>query len=111
MNQEDYQVYKDEIIELTNLLREEWIDLKTLLQIGNLDVAHGLLINYYEDEFDNQYGYFINPDSELFYFEIDKDEHIKIIHKEIDGSIETDCPQYIVALEIIKNVANKQQPD
>ena len=28
MNQEDYQVYKDEIIELTNLLREEWIDLK-----------------------------------------------------------------------------------
>lgn len=33
MNQEDYQVYKDEIIELTNLLREEWIDLKTLLQM------------------------------------------------------------------------------
>ena len=28
-------------------------------------------IPYYEDEFDNQYGYFINPDSELFYFEID----------------------------------------
>ncbi len=111
MNQEEFQLYRDEIVELTHLLKEEWIDLKVLLQSCNLDVEHGLLINYYEDEFDNQYGYFINPDAQLFYFEIDKDEHIKATHKEIDGSIETSCPQYVVALEELNNLANKQQTD
>lgn len=111
MNQEEFQLYRDEIVELTHLLKEEWIDLKVLLQSCNLDVEHGLLINYYEDEFDNQYGYFINPDAQLFYFEIDKVEHIKATHKEIDGSIETNCPQYAVALEELNNLANKQQTD
>lgn len=111
MNQEEFQLYRDEIVELTHLLKEEWIDLKVLLQSCNLDVEHGLLINYYEDEFDNQYGYFINPDAQLFYFEIDKDEQIKATHKEIDGSIEINCPQYVVALEELNNLANKRRTD
>lgn len=109
MNKENYQLYKTEIAELNNLLNEEWVDLRILLQDCNLDVDNGLLINYYEDDLDNQYGYFINPDSELFFFEIDAEERVKLISKDIDESIETDCPQYIVALDVMRNIDNKFQ--
>ena len=107
MNEENYQLYKDEIAELNILLKEEWSDLRTLLQSCKLDVSNGLLINYYEDDFGNQYGYFINSDSNLFFFEIDEEDNINLTVREIDKDLESDCPQYIVALDIVKSIDKK----
>lgn len=46
MNEESYQLYKDEIAELNDLLNGEWDDLRILLRDCNLDVDNGFLINY-----------------------------------------------------------------
>lgn len=109
MNEESYQLYKDEIAELNDLLNGEWDDLRILLRDCNLDVDNGFLINYQEDDLGNQYGYFINPNSDLFFFEIDEGENIKLTLKEIDECLVNDCPQYIVALDIIRNIDNDFQ--
>ena len=60
MNKEEYQDYKLEIEELTELLNTEWLDLKNLILSKNINLSNTLLVGYYEDEEGVEYGLLYN---------------------------------------------------
>jgi len=44
MDSKEIRLYKEEILELTRLLNEKWLDLKEFIKESNLDVHNLLLI-------------------------------------------------------------------
>ena len=63
------ELYKQEIFELTELLNEEWNDLKSILIQAGIDLKRTALASFMEDEDENEYGVLINKDLKILQYE------------------------------------------
>ncbi len=99
MDIKEIELYKEEIWELTNLLRMELFDIKELLNESWLDVEKIFLIWYFEDEEETEYG-IIFTNEIIIQFEIyNKKVSLKDI-TDLEG-IENEFPQIKVAKDYL----------
>lgn len=58
------ELYKQEIIELTELLNEdeEWDDLRGILVQAGIDLSKIVLVSFMEDDEENEYGVIVNKE-------------------------------------------------
>jgi len=92
------ELYKEEVKELTELLRTEWQDIQSIVKNLNLDVSKTCLLGFIESEDDTESGLFYTEKKSLIRFERRlTDLDVKIVTKE---SIENEFPQVIVLDEI-----------
>ncbi len=100
MNKEEYQDYKLEIEELTELLNTEWLDLKNLILSKNINLSNTLLVGYYEDEEGVEYGLLYNKNENfIIKFEI-LDNIITLFKINSINDISNEFPQILVAIEL-----------
>ena len=61
------ELYKQEIIELTELLNEdeEWEDLKNILVQAKIDLNMTVLVSFMEDDEENEYGVIVSKDLKI----------------------------------------------
>ncbi len=99
MDKQDFQDYKLEIEELTNLLHNEWLDLKNLIIAHNIHLAGTLLVNYYEDEEGVEYGLLYNKkENFIIQFNVINNKILLTPIKHID-EIKDEYPQLLVAMD------------
>jgi len=91
-------LYKEEVKELTNLLRNEWSDIQEILIKQNLFVNNTYLLGFYESEEGIEYGLFYTEKSELLRFE--KSEEKLEVNIVSELSIKSEFPQVVVLDEI-----------
>lgn len=95
-------LYKEEVKELTALLKNEWLDLKDLLSLKGIDVDSCYLLGYFETDNGEEIGLLYTKD-ELKKFEVNKKGiNIENVTKE---QIKNDFPQ-IVVLNDLSNYSN-----
>lgn len=105
------ELYKQEILELTELLRddEDWGDLKEILTNKGFNVSKIALVSFMEDDEENEYGVIVTKDIKISEYSRStqngknniKNFKIKDITNEKD---EIDkYPQISVAIDMIKN--------
>ncbi|AYN04389.1 hypothetical protein [Flavobacterium sp. 140616W15] len=100
MNKEDFQDYKLEIEELTELLNSEWLDLKNLIISNNINLEKTLLVGYYEDEEGIEYGLLYNKkENFIIKFEV-SDNNISLTEINNVNEISDEFPQLLVAIEL-----------
>jgi hypothetical protein len=100
MNKEDFQNYKLEIEELTELLNNEWLDLKNLIISNNINLERTLLVGYYEDEEGIEYGLLYNKkENFIIKFEV-LDNNISLTKIDNVNEISDEFPQLLVAIEL-----------
>ena len=100
MNKEEYQDYKLEIEELTELLNTEWLDLKNLILSKNINLSNTLLVGYYEDEEGVEYGLLYNKNENfIIKFEV-LDNIITLFKINSINDISNEFPQILVAIEL-----------
>lgn len=61
------ELYKQEIIELTELLNEdeEWEDLKGILVQAGIDLSRIVLVSFMEDNEENEYGVIVSKELKI----------------------------------------------
>ena len=92
------ELYKEEVKELTELLRTEWQDIQEIVISQNLDVNKTFLLGYVESEDETELGLFYTEKKELIRFEKKIDNlDLKIVTRE---DIKNEFPQVIVLDEI-----------
>ncbi|SHH60050.1 hypothetical protein [Flavobacterium johnsoniae] len=100
MENRHIELYKQEILELTKFLREEWLDLRELIEESGLNTEELLLICYCEDENDREFGVlFINENKILEFIVQNNELELKDITN-IEG-IENEIPQIKIASELL----------
>ena len=97
-NAELIKLYKQEVKELTILLRKEWEDIREIANTKSLDLNKTYLIGFVESEDDEEFGVLFNIDKGLFYFE--KDQNGVVITSKTKSEIEIDFPQVVVLSDI-----------
>jgi hypothetical protein len=89
------ELYLEEVNELTNLLKTEWLEIKNKLLGNNVNINSAYLFGYYEDEKEgSEVGLIYTKENEFQRFMI-KDNRIEI--KNVDkNKIKKEFPQVIV---------------
>jgi hypothetical protein len=96
------ELYKEEVKELTVLLRTEWEDIQEILNNQNLDFNKTYLLGFIESEDDTELGLFYTENKKLIRFERNSNDlKLTFVSKE---SIKNEFPQVIV-LDEIENFA------
>lgn len=93
---------KEEILELTYLLKNEWNRIKNLIEQKNIDVSNCLLVTYMEDENCVEFGILITKEKEVLKFTIENDVILIEIEKNIQN-IQKEFSQVKVGLDILSN--------
>ncbi|WP_427872406.1 hypothetical protein [Flavobacterium sp. MMS24-S5] len=96
MDKKEIELYKEEIIELTELLNEEWLDLKQLIKESNLDAHNLLLISYFEDENEREFGVLFTNERKVIRF-IVQDKKLQFEDITNSNKLELEYPQVKVA--------------
>jgi hypothetical protein len=92
------ELYKEEVKELTELLRTEWKDIQEIVMNLNLDVSKTYLLGFVASEDETESGLIYTEKKSLIRFEKKLNNlDIKIVTKEC---IENDFPQVTVVDEI-----------
>ncbi|MGB7210434.1 MAG: hypothetical protein WBD27_17405 [Pyrinomonadaceae bacterium] len=99
MNDSDFELYKEEILELTELLNQEWIDLRNLIVSKGIVIDKTLLVNYYEDEEGGEYGVLVVDKKDAYKFEA-ADKKISLIKFDDLEIAKKECPQVEVAVAL-----------
>lgn len=105
------ELYKQEIIELTELLNEDeqWEDLKNILVEAKIDLSMTVLASFMEDDEENEYGVIVRKDLKIFKYErktqegknnIENFEMVDITENEEELN---KYPQIAIAIDMIKN--------
>jgi hypothetical protein len=93
------ELYKEEVKELTGLLRAEWQDIREIAENQNLDVAKTWLLGFVESEDGAESGLFYSEEKGLVKFEKTLNGlTIKNVSREM---IENEFPQVVVLDEIV----------
>lgn len=105
------ELYKQEVLELTELLRgdEEWEDLREILTEKGFNLSQIALVSFMEDEEENEYGVIVTKDIRISKYSRSTENgknDISSFRLE-DISNEKDemdkYPQISVAIDMIKN--------
>lgn len=99
MDEEEFELYKQEIEELTELLNEEWLALRDLIGSEGVNLDKTLLVNYYEDEEGGEYGIIVVEKRDVFEFSV-RDEKISMEKIDDIESAQKDYPQIEVAFAL-----------
>jgi hypothetical protein len=95
---ENKELYKEEVKELTILLRTEWEDIKEIVNNQNLDFNKTYLLGFIESEDDTELGLLYTEKKELIRFEKNSNDlELSFVTKE---NIKSEFPQVIVLDEI-----------
>ncbi|MBR4083990.1 MAG: hypothetical protein IKK33_06865 [Lachnospiraceae bacterium] len=103
------ELYKQEIFELTELLNEEWDDLKSILIQAGIDLRRTALASFMEDEDENEYGVLVNKDLKILQYERKTQEaknnieNFKMFDITENEEELIKYPQIAVAIDMIKN--------
>lgn len=98
LSKEEISDFKEEIIELTELLNSEWEDLKEILS-KNLDITGAYLCSYGEYETSGEYGIILTQQKEIYEFSI-TERYTSVTRVENVKEIEQDYPQILVAMNM-----------
>ena len=99
MNKEEYQDFKLEIEELTELLKDELEDLKNLFISKKINLIDTLLVSYYEDEYGGEYGLLYNK-TENFIIKFEVQNNIISYENVSFDEVSTEFPQILVAVTL-----------
>lgn len=92
------ELYKQEVKELTELLRNEWDDIRNLAEQNDLPSTTTFLLSLIEDEDENETCLFFNTEKGLYLYEKNED---KISFKKVESSdVEQDFPQVKVVEDL-----------
>ena len=105
------ELYKQEIIELTELLNEDeqWEDLKNILIESKMDISKIALVSFMEDDDENEYGVIVSNDLIVYKYErktqegknnIDNFTMVDITENEDELK---EYPQIAIAIEMINS--------
>ena len=98
-----FDLYKEEVKELTELLRTEWRDIQQIVSNQNLNINETYLLGFIESGDNCEQGLFYTENKKLIFFEKQSDNlNLKLVTKK---EIETEFPQVIV-LDEIEDFAN-----
>lgn len=103
------ELYKQEIFELTELLNEEWDDLKSIIIQAGIDLRRTALASFMEDEDENEYGVLVNKDLKILQYERKTQEaknnieNFKMFDITENEEELIKYPQITVAIDMIKN--------
>lgn len=93
-------MYKQEVKELTELLRNEWDDIRSVAEQYDLPVAATFLLNFVEDEDENEICLFFNAAKGLFLYE--KNDGVTSFKKVDIHDVERNFPQ-VKVLDDLEN--------
>ncbi|MBW3518049.1 hypothetical protein [Flavobacterium sp. NKUCC04_CG] len=100
MTTEEFQDYKLEIEELTELLNVEWLDLKKLIISNNINLEKTLLVGYYEDDEGIEHGLLYNKkDNFILKFEV-LNNRISLTSIDHVNEVSDEFPQLLVAISL-----------
>lgn len=100
MTPEEFQDYKLEIEELTELLNVEWLDLKKLIISNNINLEKTLLVGYYEDDEGKEHGLLYNKkDDFILKFEV-LNNTISLTSIDQVDKVSDEFPQLLVAISL-----------
>ncbi|MFQ9546394.1 MAG: hypothetical protein ACLR02_15415 [Clostridium sp.] len=105
------ELYKQEVLELTELLKndEEWEDLRNILIQKGFNLSKTVLVSFVEDDKGNEYGVIVTKDIQIIeYSKLTQHEKNNIdIFKLKNITNEKDkinkYPQIPIAIDMIKN--------
>ncbi len=105
------ELYKQEIIELTELLNEdeEWEDLKNILIQAKIDLNMIVLVSFMEDDEENEYGVIVSKDLKVCKFVRKTQEgkynieNFKMVDITKDEEELNKYPQTAIAVDMIRN--------
>ena len=104
------ELYKQEILELTELLNEDenWEDLKNILLQSKVDLNKTILVSFMEDDEGNEYGILVNNDLKIFRYVRktqegeNNPEHFEMADITEDEEELSKYPQIAIAINMIK---------
>lgn len=85
------ELYKQEVKQLTDLLRNEWDDIRTVAINNDLDPQDTFLLSFIEDEDENETCLFYQKEKGLFLYE--KNNGSISFNQVQQADIENDFPQ------------------
>ena len=95
----NYNLYKEEILELTDLLNNEWVDLKQMIIDKGINLKNALLVGYYEDQKGKEHGLILTDEKKMFLFEANENQ-IKVQQIENIEKAAVKFPQILVAIDL-----------
>jgi hypothetical protein len=100
MDSEDRELYLREVLELTEQLNTEWVDLKNLIIKNNVDLNGAYLAVHLEDKTKGaEYGIIVTADKKLVRF-VANDGNITLQPLEDIATAEAEFPTVTIALEL-----------
>ncbi|MNK91961.1 hypothetical protein D3C87_1120780 [compost metagenome] len=91
-------LYKHEVKELTELLRNEWDDVRSVAEQNDLPSTTTFLLSFIEDEDENETCLFFNTEKGLYLYEKNEDQ---ISFKKVESSdVERNFPQVKVVEDL-----------
>jgi len=97
------ELYKEEVKELTELLRTKWKDIQEIVEKRNLNVSKTYLLGFIESEDGTEIGLFYTEKKDLIRFEKKSNNlDLKIVTRK---SIENEFPQ-VTVIDEIENFEN-----
>lgn len=100
------ELYRQEIIELTELLNtdENWADLKSILISAGIDLSKTVLASFMEDDEENEYGVIVSKDLTIYSYS----RNINIGNLELTDITRNEdelnkYPQVAIAVKMIEN--------
>ncbi len=105
------ELYKQEIIELTELLNkdEDWEDLKNILIQAKIDLNMIVLVSFMEDDEENEYGVIVSKDLKISEYVRKTQEgknnieNFKMVDITENEEELNKYPQIAIAIDMIKN--------
>ena len=101
MTGEQYELYREEVLELTNLVNNQWLQLKEVIESKGIRLSESFLVSYMEDEEGGEYGILVVSNSEIFNFHLAEGEIVTFENVAGDKEVEREYPQIAVALDLI----------
>ncbi|OQP58086.1 hypothetical protein A3860_07090 [Niastella vici] len=100
MDSQEKELYREEVLELTELLNSEWEDLRELLVESNVNLKGAYLAGYFEDEDEGaEHGVILTADKKLIRF-VALDGEITLEPVQDQAALEDEFPSVTVALEL-----------
>jgi hypothetical protein len=100
MDSQDKELYREEVLELTDLLNTEWVDLRDLLIENNVNLKGAYMAGYFENEDDGaEHGIILTADKKLIKF-VALDGELTLEPVQDQAAIEEEFPSVTVALEL-----------
>lgn len=100
------ELYKQEIIELTELLNtdEDWSDLKNILIKAGIDLSKTVLASFMEDDEENEYGVIVSKDLTIRRFSRKIDiGNLELTNITKDENELSKYPQIAISIKMIEN--------